>query len=262
MPLHHARASTRWRAIIGLVCACTLHPAILVGQTVARCDPARPLTAYTGRYRQGEVSVLHIDQRAQMLVARPILWGAVQPLREAGPDAFVVSDRPDRRLVFVRDARGCVSGVTASNLEIDGLAPRMPSGVRAPIELLIHGDGPAALRAFRQQTTLTRAGMVTLARRAMTRLPSRAGAVLEFLTALAASGPPTADLFAALGSSQIGAGQRVAAARSFRRARALDSTNAEATTGTRRLTEGDSISATGWTLPFTLRELFRAPTAR
>ena len=90
MPLHNAHASTRRRAIIGLVCACTLHPAILVGQTVARCDPARPLTAYTGRYRQGEVSVLHIEQRAQILVARPILWGAVQPLREAGPDAFVV----------------------------------------------------------------------------------------------------------------------------------------------------------------------------
>jgi len=261
VPLGNLHASARRRAIVGLACACVFHPAFLAGQTAAQCDPARPLTAYVGRYRQGDVSVLHIDQRAQLLVARPVLWGAVQPLRVAGLDSFVVSDRPDRRLVFARDATGCVSGVAATNLEVDGLAPRMASGSRAPIELLIDGDGPAALRIFREHATLSTAGMVTLARRVLTRLPSRADAVMKFLTALAASEPPRADLFAALGSSQIGAGQRTAAAGSFASARALDSTNAEATTGMRRLAERDRISATGWTLPFTLSELFGAPTA-
>ncbi len=261
MPLHYAHASTRWRALVGLVCASAFHPAMLASQAAARCDPARPLTAYSGRYRQGDVSVLHIDQRGQRLVARPVLWGAVQPLRLAGPDSFVVSDRADRRLVFVRDASGCVAGVSATNLEVDGLARRMPSGERAPIELLIDGDGPAALRAFRQHATLSTAAMVALSRRVLTRLPSRAGAAASFLAALAASAPPTADLLAALGSAQLGAGQRAAAAESYRQALARNSTNAEATTGTRRLAEGDRISATGWPLPFTLRELFRSPTA-
>lgn len=261
MPFLDALGSRRWREIAGLACACALHPTALPGQLAARCDPARPLAAYAGRYRQGEHSVLHVDQRAAMLVARPILWGAVQPLRLAGPDSFVVSDRPDRRLVFVRDAEGCVSGVTATGLESDGFAPRMPPGARAPVEMLLEGDGPAALRAFRDRTTLTTPAMVALARRAMTRLPSRTGAVMRFLAALAADEPPTADLLAALGTSQVGAGERTAAAESFRRALALDSAHAEATTGARRLTQGDRLTATGWTLPFTLRELLSPPTA-
>ena len=261
MPVHNARRATRWRTLAGVACACALLPAILAGQTAARCDPARPLAGYTGRYRQGETSVLHIDQRAQLLVARPVLWGAVQPLRAAGPDSFVVRDRPDRRLIFARDPRGCVSGVTTINLEADGLAPLLSPAERAPIELLLEGDGAAALRAFQRQTTLSTAEMVSLARRVMARLPTRAGAVMTFLTALAASEPPTADLLGALGSAQIGSGQRPAAAESFRQARALDSANAEATTGARRLAEGDRLSASGWTLPFPLSELFRPPTA-
>jgi dienelactone hydrolase len=220
-------------------------------------------SAYVGRYRQGAASVLIVRNSGGRLTARPTFWGATQPLQRAVGDSFFVSNRPERRLTFHRDPSGCVAGVTVTGqLELDGTFPRLADGERAPIELLLEGQGQAALTALRRSTTMGAAEFAQLGERILNDLRGDVREGRAFLQALVHAYPQSADAWAELGQLQIATADRERAVTSFRRAYALDSTNAEARNALARLQalpSGVAMPAERLHLPFPLADVFRAP---
>jgi hypothetical protein len=258
----------RWIALwlaTPIMAAAFRHPAAALGPP-SSCEgiSATGDSAYLGRYRQGATSVLVVESFGGRLAARPTFWGATQPLQRAVGDSFFVSDRPERRLTFQRDASGCVTSVAVKgNLELDGTFPRLADGERAPIELLLEGQGQAALTALRRSTTMGAAEFAQLGERILNDLRGDVRAGRAFLQAVVHAYPQSAKAWAVLGQLQIATADRAGAVASFRRAYALDSTNAgtrDALARLHALPAGVAMPAERLHLPFPLADVFRTPT--
>jgi hypothetical protein len=221
-------------------------------------------SAYVGRYRQSATSVLVVVHFGSRLTARPTFWGATQPLQRAAGDSFFVSNRPNRTVTFHRDASGCVTSATLTgDLEPDGTFPRLADGERAPIELLLAGQGQAALTALRRSATMGADEFARLGEHILNDLRGEVRAGRAFLEAVVQAYPRSANAWAVLGQLQVATADRAGAVTSFRRAYALDSTNAEAREALTRLhalPAGVAMPKERLHLPFPLADVFRTPT--
>jgi predicted esterase len=224
-------------------------------------EPAA-LSAYTGRYRLSDGSVLIVEERERELTLRPLFWRAVQPLRRVSRDTFDVEERTDRQATFIRDASGRVVAVKLVGFGDDGTFPRLSAG-RVPTELLMAGRPREAASQMLRADPGGVESFVRIGRTLLQKFPSKSADAVVFFSTLAGHDPKAASIQAALGDAYMAAGQRRLALASYRRAHASDATNKEALRALRRLGALPSSVAEGvpgWSLPFSLDSLFAKPT--
>ena len=219
------------------------------------------LSQFIGRYRMMDESVLIIDVQDGTLTARPILWKSTQFLRSSARDTFVVDDRPDRQLVFLRNSKGRISAAQFSGIGDSSTFSRL-NKEPAPIELLFQRRPEEACNGMMLAHRRETATFVRVARSFLRGFPSRAVDAVLFLKKVRDYFPRTSEVHSALADAYIAVGQRAAALKSYQDAYGWDSTNASAVAGLRRLNALPLTypSTDGWVLPFPLDSLFVKPT--
>ncbi|HJU54945.1 MAG TPA: prolyl oligopeptidase family serine peptidase [Pyrinomonadaceae bacterium] len=262
------RAEAQWLAFTltgrAAAFACLLMALSCSAPAAGQGAGARELPEYVGRYTDGEDYVVYLEQSQQGLTVRPALWTATQLLAPSGKDEFVVVDRTSRGAAFQRDEKGRVVAVTIRGMEGEGLKLVRAGQKPLPVELFLAGQGRAAARAYLAKGTSDAARLTELAENVLIRIPTKAGAVVQFLSEIAPRFPDNARLHRLLGYAHVAAGDRAAALKSFRRAYSLEPNDKETISGLARLNALPASSAreaNGWTLPFPLSAVFAKPTA-
>jgi hypothetical protein len=173
-----------------------------------------------------------------------------------GTDSFQMEDRSDRIIVFTRDARGCVRGVTVAGLGYSAPLRRLDQGDVVSLERVARGDMARAVKEMLQVHPDGDAWLIDIGRR-MSLLPSHAGPAARFLEQVAAVRPGPA-VYSALGNALVAAGDRTRARAAFLRAYSADSSDADARAALVLL---GALPArdTGWRLPFPTAALFQPP---
>jgi len=230
--------------------------ALLGGTTPLLADD---LTEYCGRYQQQTGHVLIVSMQADRLTIRPVFWRSVQILERVEGDRFRVTDRPDRSATFMRDGRGAIVAVETTGLGSEPRAPRITTSRPVAAELLMNGDGKAAARALESSRADSVSVALDFAEFVNRALPTRANALASFLGELAKIHPGNAPLNAAHGDALVAAGRRDSAIAAYTAALALEPENARAAAGLRMLRHVEPVG--GWTVPFTMDELFASPSA-
>lgn len=209
-------------------------------------SPAQAAQEFVGRYALSDGSVVFFTYDSGVLTFRPIFWTSVQHLRAVEKDSFVVVDRAERRVVFERDAAGHIAAVRITGIGTDDRAPRI-EGPLTPVEMLFAGRPEDAARAVSDESTAVRfADYLTQ------RLPSRNPDAVRFLAAIEKRWPEDVKLHRVFGDALVAAGRRDEARREY----ALATGDADAGRALRMLQSAEDGS-----LPFTLSELFREPSA-
>ena len=218
---------------------------------------------YLGRYTDGSDYVVYFEETQYGLTLRPALWTATQLLKQTGADEFTVVDRTERGATFHRDERGHVTGVTIRGMEGEGLTLRRASEGLLPIETLLTGKGHNAALAYMKEVGSDPKRILDSAERVMSRFPSRASAVVDFLFTVQPKFSSNARLHTLLGYARVAAGDRRAALTNFRRAHQLDPKNQEAISGLgllHALPATESTRDNPWEIPFPLASVFLPPT--
>lgn len=219
------------------------------------------LSQFIGRYRMMNESVLIVGVEGGNLTARPILWRSTQFLQSEAPDTFVVDDRPDRQLVFLRNSKGHINAARFSGIGDTTTFPRL-NEEPAPIELLFQGRPQDACTAMLLSHPRQAAMLVKVGKSFLTGFPSRAADAVRFFKKLSKCFPESSEVHSALADSYIAVGQRASALESYQDAFSQDSTNERAVSGLRRLNAlptGHPLPD-GWVLPFPLDSVFAKPT--
>ncbi|HEX6187484.1 MAG TPA: prolyl oligopeptidase family serine peptidase [Pyrinomonadaceae bacterium] len=243
-------------------CPVLLLVLLCCAQTVA-AQTASSHAEYLGRYTDGADYVVYVEETAYGLTVRPALWTATQLLKQTGPNDFTVVDRTTRGAKFRRDARGRVAGVTIRGMEGEGLNLIRANQRPLPIELLLSGKGAQAAREYLAARADAKR-IIESAERVLSRFPSKASAVVAFLSTVQRRDSRNANLHVLLGSAYVAVGNRTAAVASFRRAYALDPNNKDAVSGLARLhalPRNYTDRETPWRLRFPLHDVFKPPTA-
>lgn len=257
------KLTASWRSFLLLAIVCSIHLfvfSVAWAQKFKRISVAA-CTSYEGRYAMPDVSVLLISKRDGGLTARPIFWRSVQELESDGTDSFVVPDRRSRKLIFERDARGCVTAVKLTGFgDGDGTFPRLGPELTAA-ELLMNGQPRAAALKLAGQHPKDEKPFTSLARSVVENFASHSLAAVAFVQTALQFFPRSAVLHATLGDAYISAGQRGPAKESYIRAYNLDHGNSWALRALERLNASPLPAKTGgWTVPFPLDRLFAPPT--
>ena len=244
-----------------LCCAPQLPVCQPKNRLAGKAQENQQLSQFIGRYRMMDESVLIVDVEDGNLTARPILWKSTQFLRSAARDTFVVDDRPDRQLVFLRNSKGGVAAARCSGIGDTGTFPRLEKEP-APIELLFRGRPREACTAMMLTHPRQAAMLVNVGKAFLRSFPSRAADATVFLRKLSEEFPTSSRVHSAFADSYIATGQRAAALKSYQDAYREDSTNESAVTGLRRLNALPTgyPSDDGWVLPFSLDSVFAKPT--
>lgn len=232
------------------------------GQLASISQENQRLSEFIGRYRMSDESVLLVGAEDGHLTARPILWRATQFLRSGARDTFVVDDRADRQLIFLRDSNKRITSARFSGIGDTSTFLRLDEKP-APIELLFQGRPREAFAAMIHARPRDTAMLVRIGKSFLRSFPSRANDAVRFLKEISDNFPKTPEVHSALADAYIAVGQRAAALKSYEDAYGWDPTNASAVAGLRRLNAlpMNYPSADGWLLPFPLDSLFVKPTA-
>ena len=219
---------------------------------------------YTGRYGKGTTDVVYFEIRYDKLTFRPIFWHSIQRLVEVIKDSFVVDDRPERKVNFIRNASGIIESVAVIGLgREDGIYKRLSINEHLPVELLFMDDGEEELKGLLKQNECEIDKLLLIGRIFFERYPSRILTAEKYLKALAKEFPESAQAHALLGRVYVAVGKRKLALSSFQKAFSLDPKNQDALTGLQRLhaiSISPEIKAPAWRVPFLLDELFKKPT--
>ena len=217
---------------------------------------------YLGRYTDGADYVVYFEETAYGMTVRPALWTATQLLTKTGRDDFTVVDRTTRGATFRRDDRGRIAGVTIRGMEGEGLNLVRARQRPLPIELLLSGKGTQAAHDYLAARADAKR-IIEAAERVLSRFPSKASAVVDFLSTAQPRFTRNAKLHVLLGTAHVANGHRTAAIASFRRAYALDPNNKDAVSGLARLhalPRNYTDRETPWRLRFPLADVFKPPT--
>ena len=182
---------------------------------------------YVGRYTDGKDYVVYLKETKYGMSLRPALWTATQLLKKSGADEFTVVDRTERGATFQRDNQGRVVAVTIRGMEGEGQRLQRAGTQLLPVEILLSGQGQATANLYLSKGVDDVSKFAGLAARVLSRFPSKALAVAEFLTVLTHRYPNSAALLNLLGQAQIQAGDRFSALRNLRQAYRIDPANKE-----------------------------------
>jgi hypothetical protein len=233
--------------------------ALLSGRRAAACAVEGP-DAYVGRYvAEGWSPEGYVDVRAREggLTWGPALWRPARRLVNAGPDAFQIEELADRRVLFVRDARGCVTGMTTERLPFEGMLRRRGGGPKPPLAVLLGGEAARAFPGLLKEAGGEPAKLLALGRR-MLDVPSQRQNARHLADELTRAYPRSGEAWALRGRAELETGRRSAGVGSFGRALSSEPGNAEARSALEVLRpSGPSPSERA--LPFTLDEMLRDP---
>ncbi|MEO6325712.1 MAG: hypothetical protein ABIT01_09235, partial [Thermoanaerobaculia bacterium] len=218
-------------------------------------NPPLNLNELRGRYGDSSRNEMIVKLENGVLTVRPLIARGEQPLRPAGADTFVLEERPDLQLTFLRSVSGEVS---ALRVGADGSGPGLPRLAPSrvlPGELLLQGKKLEAARALQRDEPEQ---AVAVAQSFARTFPSRIALGVACLGELARLRPRDPEAAAALAEALVMAGDRAGARREYTRCLELDESHFRARVALGML-DGRGVAAQGWQLPFTLDQLFRAP---
>jgi len=253
----------RWRRSTA---ACTLLLAIACSDGPPATQGSEAETSYSdylGRYRLNDDLVLVVSDRDGLLTFLPSFWQTALILEPGGGDRFSSLLHTEIKFEFHRDAEGLVSELEVSGYEvIAGKASRLAPPERLPAEALLAGDPDEALRLLEKAGEVTLERALGLAFQLLSYFPSRAATAAGFLDGIAERFPTSADAQEARGVAWVNAGDRDQALDAFRQAVALDEDRSSVRLALRHLDPDLAQSEPeGWRTPFSLADLFPAPTA-
>jgi len=210
----------------------------------------------SGRYGDGLNTVV-VAPCGTGLAVQPALSANPALLVRVGTDRYAFLERPERQIEFRRSASG--SAEALSLVGSDRWLRRVPPVRQVWDDLL---DGRAAVAAARVGRPGEQgfAEAAEVAQVVLARLPSRRGAVAEFLDALAPRAPDLAAFHRVHGDALAAVGRVAAARRAYHQA--LDAGAAVATMQPRLRMAGEvsTPAPNGWSVPFTMAQLLAPPT--
>ena len=252
------------RATLGLACEskhghAMTRTLLLVLILIANEALAQQGTGYAGRYAADDTFLIYVAERDSSVTLRPVFWTSVQPLRFAGPDSFVVDDRPDRSVRFRRDEGGRISGLFLTNIGSGGFYRKYASDEAHPAELLFNGEPDGAIGMLREKGHKL-PEIIELGNQLLRFSPSEPGTAARYFSILADLYSDSSSVHSRLGAALVAFGPkgRLQAPTELRRALSLDPSNREARAALFRI--GLVEDTTGWKLPFRLKDLFAPPT--
>ncbi len=234
--------------------------ALLSGRRDASACAAEGSAAYVGRYvAEGWSPEGYVDVRVREggLTWGPALWRPARRLVAAGVDTFQIEELADRRVLFVRDARGCVTGMTTERLPFEGMLRRRGGGTKPPLAALLGGEAAQAFPGLRKEAGGDPAKLLALGRR-MLDVPSQRRNARRLADELTRAFPRSGEAWALRGRADLETGRRSAALECFEKARSRDPGNAEARSALEDL-RPSGLSPAERALPFTLDEMLRDP---
>ncbi len=257
----------------------TLHTSLLLGlisrvaltqgsaTTVsAPCDAAsirRAALASSG----GLVGRYGADAGARMLIVarcgdsyavQPVVSGNPAFLAPAGVDTFAFQERPEREIAFRRTRSGGIDAIT--RVGTGEWLERVAAADTQLVEHILAGRTQRAVVAT-SRPGATASDVAAIASRILSTLPSMRANVLAFLSALAPR-HSTGPLAIAYGDALASVGRLNEAHAAYRRAATTDSLKGALASRLRMTSDTRAPIAEGWTVPFDLRRVFDAPTAR
>lgn len=219
---------------------------------------------YVGRYSDGKDFAVYFERTPYGLTLRPVLWTATQLLRRTNGDSFVVVDRASRAAEFSRDANGRITGVSIRGMDGEGLRLKKESGPVLPIELLLDGRNAKAANEYLKRGRGGERDAMAAAEKVFQRFPTKRAFVVSFLRFLKPQFRDDSKYFSLLGYALVSIADRRSARASFLSGYKLDPANAEIVSGLARLNvlpASYKSQKEGWSLPFSLSDVFERPTA-
>jgi tetratricopeptide (TPR) repeat protein len=227
------------------------------------CRPASGIAQYTGRYQTPDGSLMIFQNEAGKLTAGPVFRADKVPLEQKGADKFLLQGRADRSIEFVRDANGCVNSVKISRPGHEDVFLKA-SDAKTPLEFLSDGLPEKAAQMITSQYPSDPKPAVQIANAFLDWMPSKSEYTVRYLNEIKKRFPANAEIYNALGQTEINLGDRRAALQNFQKANELDKNNETAKAALRKLgivqpTAAEMLES--WQLPFSLSDIFAAPTA-
>jgi hypothetical protein len=242
-------------ATIFLVQLCTITTSIYA-QTEA-------LHEYAGRYSDGQDYAVYFENTKYGLTIKPVMWSAIQLLRQNAKDKFEVTDRTSRRADFTRDDSAKVTGVVITGMDGEGLELVRTDGPPLPVELFLSGRTREAAAAYIKRGPEGNAKALETAGQVLQRLPTQTANVVTFLTTIAPHFESDARFHSLLGTALVQAGNRRAGLTSFKLAYKLDQNDKETNSALARLGAlPETANSEGWKLPFPIASVFAKPTTK
>jgi hypothetical protein len=249
-------------AMLPIALALTIATHVLtLGRSEANDQVARARSCgqFEGRYSADPASVIYVQSFGNARSARPILWGAFQPLTVTSADRLVVTNRASRTLHFLRTADHCIVAVDARGFDHDVIYRKEGVGHFAGIELLLQGRANDALNRFRKARFSAEA-LAQLESSVVYERPSKLHQDLLFGVAAVAEFPHSSELRSMLALLEVGSGMRAAALRDFRQSLQEDPGNKLALTALRRLSLRPGTNPSVHDLSFDVDDLWKPPT--
>jgi hypothetical protein len=200
---------------------------------------------------------VYVTEEQGWTVLRPIQWQGGSPFSPVGPDSLVMVGHPRFTAVFLRDAEGCARALRTTGYDLPELRLTAPDSSLLLEDLYTEAIETAAPKLVERvdEARLLEIGAEML------RWPSLAARAARFLEIVMAR-HPTADAATALGRARVAAGDRPGARLAFETALERDPGSPGALEALRMLgARAPAAGAEPWELPFSLDDLFAAPSA-
>jgi hypothetical protein len=219
----------------------------------------------TGRFQAGD-DLLYLascgaagpGSVTDTVAVSPAPWSAIEYMLRVGPDSFVVFDRPQRTIVFERDAGGSVTGIRTTGVGMQSPMRRVTEPGVLPIERLLYDTTSDSIVAvFGSDAQATRAEALT--ETVFSQYPTRRAFVADLVARLVARRPTDTSLVRQSVEMWAQIGDTAAAGRTLRGGEAM----APSDTGLQResiwLDGGRALPDTGWRVPYPPEQILAAP---
>lgn len=215
-----------------------------------------------GRYRRDDLNFVDIKYKEGELVICPYFWTSAQHMEQIKQDSFVSKGHENLNYKINRSANGQVEGIELFGFRDEKGVYKKLSEKREPLELILAGNVTAGAEKLMARHPKDTSLLISVGEILNQRFTTKATITEKYLLFMSRHFPACASLFTALGDTYMLLGQNAKGISCFQKSVKLDPNNGEALINLRTLhviPYTQKQRDTGFRIPFTLNQLFKAP---